>query len=379
MDERKYKTLVEALAKVPDPRQRRGRRYPWVLLLTLVSAALASGQRNGRAIGQWVSEQSDELVAQLGWGGRALPSEATLRRAVRTVDVRRLEERISAFTPAPRGKRPARPTWEGIAIDGKEVRGALAHRVPVRLVAAVRHDGAVLAQTAVSAKGNEITAAPRLLRQLDLRGKVVTMDALLAQRRLARQIRAQGGHYLMVVKADQPEMLDALHLLFAEPPTGVSAAETVAHTSEKRHGRHEWRTLEASAALVGWLDWPAHQQALRRTCRRLRLSTGEVHQETTYAVTSLSPAEADAALLERLWRGHWTIENRVHYVRDVTWGEDAGQAYRGHTPQALAALRNALLLLLRAVGWTNIADALRHYGARVDRALRLVGVGPTGL
>src|SRR5215469_4162925 len=113
MDERKYRTLVEALGAVPDPRKRRGQRYPWVLLLTLVSAALASGQRNGRAIGQWVGERSDELAAQLGWGGRALPSEATLRRAVRAVDVRRLEERISAFTPDRRGRGPAQAGWEG--------------------------------------------------------------------------------------------------------------------------------------------------------------------------------------------------------------------------------------------------------------------------
>jgi predicted transposase YbfD/YdcC len=379
MDERKYRTLAEALAEVPDPRRRRGRRYPWALLLTLVSAALASGQRNGRAIGQWVREQREELAAPLGRAGRPLPSEATLRRAVRAVDAKRLEERLSALVPQRRGAVSHRSPREGIAIDGKELRGARAHRAPLRLVAAVRHDGTVLAQTAVGAKGNEITAAPRLLRRLDLRGKVVTMDALLAQRRLARQIRAQGGHYVMVVKGDQPELLDALQLLFADPPAGPSAADTVVHTREKRHGRREWRTLEASAALAGWLDWPGQQQALRRTCRRPRVATGEVQEETSYAVTSLAPADADAALLERLWRGHWAIENRVHYVRDVTWGEDAGQAHRGSTPRALAALRNALLNLLRAAGWANIADALRHHAAKVERALHLVGVEGAGL
>jgi predicted transposase YbfD/YdcC len=378
MDERKYTTLVEALADVPDPRKRRGQRHPWALLLTLISAALASGQRSGRAIGQWVGEHRAELAERLGYAGRPLPSEATLRRAARAVDAAALEERVSALAPAGPGP-AAGARWQGVAVDGKEVRGALAHGRRVHLVAAVRHDGVVLAETVVGSKGNEITAAPRLLRGLDLRGKVVTMDALLAQRRLARQIRAQEGHYLMVIKEDQPEVLEAIKLLFADPPEGASAAETAVRTTGKGHGRREWRTLEASSALAGWLDWPGQRQVVRRTCRRLTVKTGALQEETTYGLTSLARHQADARTLERLWRGHWAIENRIHHVRDVTWGEDAGQAWRGSTPQALAALRNALLNLLRARGWASIADALRHYSAKVERALQLIGALPARL
>ena len=99
----------------------------------------------------------------------------------------------------------------------------------------------------------------------------------------------------------------------------------------------------------------------------------------TCGVTSLRPEQASAAHLEALWRGHWTIENRVHYVRDVTLGEDAGQAWTGSTPRALATLRNAAISLLRSHGWTNIADALRHYGAGTVRALALIGAVPATL
>src|SRR5712692_6577059 len=98
MDARKYTTLINALAEVPDPRKRRGQRYGWVLLLALVSAALASGQRHGRAIGQWVSEHKDDLAEELGRVGQPLPSEATLRRAVRAVNVAALEEQVGHFT-----------------------------------------------------------------------------------------------------------------------------------------------------------------------------------------------------------------------------------------------------------------------------------------
>ena len=86
-------------------------------------------------------------------------------------------------------------------------------------------------------------------------------------------------------------------------------------------------------------------------------------KETTYGITSLAWHQADAAQLEHLWRGHWTIENRSHYVRDETMGEDRGRAHQGHTPEALATLRNRLIALIRAEGWTNIAAALRYYGS----------------
>ena len=97
-------------------------------------------------------------------------------------------------------------------------------------------------------------------------------------------------------------------------------------------------------------------------------------KETTYGITSLAWHQADAAQLEHLWRGHWTIENRSHYVRDETMGEDRGRAHQGHTPEALATLRNSLITLLRAEGWTNIAAALRHYGSSVAKAFALLGV-----
>ena len=91
-------------------------------------------------------------------------------------------------------------------------------------------------------------------------------------------------------------------------------------------------------------------------------------------MVSLTPAEAGAASIERLWRGHWTIENQTHYVRDVTFGEDAGHAAQGTTAHALAALRNGLLALFRSAHWRSIPDALAHYGASVARAFALIGL-----
>jgi predicted transposase YbfD/YdcC len=372
MDRPQYTSLSAALADVPDPRRARGRRYPWPLLLTLIAAGLVSGQRGLRAISQWVGEHAAEVVAALDPPRGRLPSASTLRRAVRAVDAAALEARVAAFTAG----LPTPPTrWQGQALDGKAVRGANRRGAGVHLVSRVRHaDAVVLGQVAVAAKSNEITAAPRLLAGRDLAGVVGTMDAQLTQRALAEQILAQHGHYLMVVKANQPALFGALDRLFTGAPLipwPSDAAET-ASTTGKGHGRLEERTLERTAALNDWLDWPAVGQVMRRTCRRVIVATGEVQEEATYGVASLPVGDASAAEVEGLWRGQWTIENRVHYPRDVTLGEEAGQLRAGAAPQALAALRNGLLSLLRAGGWTNIADALRHYGAFAHRALALL-------
>lgn len=372
-----YATLVEAFRAVPDPRQRRGKRDPWWLLLTLVAAAMLDGERHGRGIGQWVHEHRGRIRQGLGWQGTRLPSTSTLRRTLREVDLTALEAHLSAIE-VPRSPRGL----VGQALDGKTVRGVGAHDVPLHLVSLVRHDGIVVGEAAVDATSNEITAAPRLLARRDLTGTVTTMDAELTQRRLARQIVAQGGDELMVVKANQPELRDVIETLFAQPPWLVDerAREYRRHTTvDKGHGRMDRRELEASPSLADYLDWPGIGQVLKRTCRRVRLRTGEMSEEVTDGITSLSWATTPAALLERLWRGHWAFENRVHDVRDVTLGEDAGQAWRGQTPQALAALRNALLNLVRGHGWTNISDAVRHYAASLTDTVDVLGVNHAGL
>ena len=379
MDEGKYTSLVAALAGVDDPRQARGRRYPWELLWTLIAAALVSGERHGHGIGQWVQEHRDEL--RNGLRCAHLPSESTLRRAVRAVDPVAVEQHLRQWVDQAQ-RTDAIDEIQGYAVDGKEVRGSRAHGRVDHLLSLVRHDGVVLHQMGVERKTNEITAAPQLLAGRGLHGMVLTVDALLTQRALAQQISAGGGHYLMVVKGNQPALEQAIAAWFAGARPAMTAgreADRSIRTQEKGHGRIETRTLEASCALHGWLTWPGHQQVLKRTCRRVDLRTGAVQEQVTYAVTSLSPDQASPARLERLWRGHWGIENKVHYIRDVTFGEDAGQAHTGATAQVLAALRNALMNLLRAHGWHRIADALRHFGANVARALSLVGGPPCRL
>lgn len=145
-----------------------------------------------------------------------------------------------------------------------------------------------------------------------------------------------------------------------------------AETLGKEHGRLVRRQLEVSTRLVGHVDWPGLQQVchLTRTSRR----DGREEIEVEYAITSVPRSLAGATELLTWWRDHWHIENRSHYVRDVTLSEDACQIYKGHAPQNLAALRNALVALLRLAGNKNIAAGFRACGWNLQRLLAMLGI-----
>jgi predicted transposase YbfD/YdcC len=217
----------------------------------------------------------------------------------------------------------------------------------------------------------ELTVAPGLLEAFPLRKRLLTGDALYCQRALCQQVVEAGGAYFFAVKDNQPRLSQDVRWLFEWPAPGEPFAEAVEH---RKHGdRVERRRLWASTALRGYSDWPG----LRQVCKVERTVTrkGARSSEVAYAVTSLGPQVGPAELL-RQWRGHWTIENRLHYVRDVTLGEDGSQIRSGAAPEVLAALRNVVLALLRHRGSTNIAAGLRDLGWRPGAALTLLGLQP---
>jgi predicted transposase YbfD/YdcC len=181
----------------------------------------------------------------------------------------------------------------------------------------------------------------------------------------------------MVVKKNHPQLYAELQTFFTTP--GIIADHERydrCRTVSKGHGRLETRTLECLTAGCEDWHWPDSAQVIQRTCERRVRRSGKSSCEVSYGVTSLTADDARAADLERLWRGHWTIENRKHYVRDVTLGEDRQQMHRGNAPEVLAILRNVLIDLWRVEGWNNIADAVRATAASVPRALRFIGALP---
>jgi predicted transposase YbfD/YdcC len=261
-----------------------------------------------------------------------------------------------------------------LALDGKTLRGAhvrggdggvcLPHLVSVLDQAG----GVVLGQVQVEEKGSEITAFTTLLDGLDLGDVLVTADALHTQRGHADYLHQRGGHYLMTIKANQPTLLARVRALpWAQ--IGVAAGERA-----RGHGRVETRTISVVSLHpcpdLGGEFFPHAAQAIKLVRRRRPLRPGgRWKTETVYAITSLAGADADPGLLARWIRGHWSIENRLHWVRDVSFDEDRATARTGHAPQIMSALRNLAITALRLSGITNIAAALRHHARNPLRPL----------
>lgn len=221
-----------------------------------------------------------------------------------------------------------------------------------------------------------MSAAPALLSALPLLGRVITGDALYMQHSCCEQIIQAGGDYLFVVKDNQPTLHQEIAHLFAEPKAsaGMSYAKQTDQHADRTEVRQVWVTSELSAYLQQELNWAGAQQVLK--VRRQVMHKGRTFEQDRYALTSLSFQRASASDLLGLVRGHWLIENRLHYVRDVTFGEDASQIRTQSAPQVMAALRNVVLNLLRGAGHANIAAALRHMAWNKHAALTLLGLSP---
>ncbi|MGC9541224.1 ISAs1 family transposase [Streptomyces sp. UG1] len=253
-------------------------------------------------------------------------------------------------------------------MDGKAVRGSRTDsKRAVHLPAAALHGSqTVIAQRQVAAKSNEIPAFTPLLARFDLRGIVVTADAMHTQRKTATKIVAAGGHYLLVVKGNQKKLHRQLRRL---PWQQMPLLDRICATG---HGRREVRRLKVCTVQAGPL-FPHAVQAIEIKRRRVNTKTGKVQTKTVYAVTSLTPDQTGPAQLAKLVQGHWSVET-LHYVRDMTYTEDASKIRTGSAPRAMATLRNLAIGLMRQAGWTNIAAAADHYRSRPDYATALLKI-----
>jgi hypothetical protein len=179
----------------------------------------------------------------------------------------------------------------------------------------------------------------------------------------------------MIAKENQENLLEEIQTLFHNPistPTTTQAEET-----NVGHGRVEFRRLTTSSDLLGYCTWPGHNQVFMIERFVTDKLTGKSFQEINYGITSLSSNVSDASRLLSLVRGHWSIENKSHYVRDFTFDEDRSQAHSGNIPQALASLRNCAISLIRLAHFSNIAQACRFLAANPWLSLSFLGLPRT--
>ena len=362
--------LLTYLATIGDPRARKGRRHPLVAILAMAAAAVLTGARSITAIAEWAADTPQPVRAALGARRDApdrwvVPTETTIRRTFARLDAEALAAAIGAWL-ADRDRPGQRR--RAVAVDGKTLRGARRDGRQAHLLAAMDHaTRAVLAQQQVNGAPGEVPAFQPLLAHLDLTGIVVTADALQTHPAAAEYlVTVKQAHYLFTVKANQPTLLDRCGRL------AWHRVPVLDHTRDRGHGRVELRTLKA--VTVHHFGFPHAAQVIQVTRKVRDLRTRRWRTVTVYAITSLTFEQASPARLADLIRGHWAIENGLHWVRDVIFAEDGSQVRTGTGPHVMACLRNLAIGALSRAGPVNLAAALRHHARDPARPLTTLGI-----
>lgn len=368
-------SLRSYLAQLCDPRQARGIRYRLVDLLTLLILAKLSGEDSMKGMAEWVRFREETLLRLLDIPRQRLPHQTTYQRVLDQLEVTALEGIIGAYLA-----RQTDQTGLTVTLDGKVLRGTIPEggRQGMHLVAAyVPQQRVVLMQVEVADKASELTAAPQILEALDLQDCVVTGDALFTQRDLCAQIVQAGGAYLLPVKANQPDLQQAIADVFTSP--AVSPGHSPVHLSHETtetydcgHGRIEQRYLTVTSELNAYLDWPHLGQVFRLQRVVQRPKTRKITYEVVFGVTSLPPETCSPERLLYLLRQHWDIENRLHYVRDVTFGEDACRIRHTQQQRVLACLNNLAIGLIGLTHFNYAPEARRYFDANYEQALQML-------
>ena len=344
-------TLLEHFAALPDPRKERTQSHKFMDLLVIALCALIGGAEGftdmeafGKAKESWLKER---LGLELENG---IPSHDTFGRVFAALDPQAFSSCFIAWTQAIQSVTKS----EVVAFDGKTLRHSFdtaTRKAAIHMVSAWASSRAlVLGQVKVEDKSNEITALPALLALLDITGCIVTTDAMGCQKLIAAQIKEQGGEYVLALKDNHPKLHDEVRRLFvwARGEGSQDIALDFHQTRTYDHGRQEIRRCWTIDAL-SWLDEtdePAQWAGLRSVA--LVESERTVGDKTSLEVRCFLcslPSNAKKAL--SAVRGHWGIENRLHWVLDVAFDEDDCRIRRDHAPQNLATLRHLALNLLR--------------------------------
>ena len=342
--------LLAQVNQVPDPRVRRKPRHLLTDILVISICGVLSGCDGCVEIAEYGRRKAEFLgtILELPHG---IPSHDTFNRVLALLKPEALQKCLLGWLRSVRDEAEDSREERHIAIDGKSLRRTFdraAGQSMLHLVSAwSTANGITLGQVAVDEKFNEITAIPRLLAIVDIRGATVTMDAMGNQKAIANAIIDGGGEYLLTVKGNQKKMQQILQETLAEhfesdapPPRG-----TRYETHEVKHGREETReyvSLPAPASLkkLGWSAVRSIGMVYSRTLR-----DGKVCEESRYYISSRRP---NARKLATFSRRHWSIENNLHWVLDVSFHEDLCRLRTGHSPENLALLNRIAVSLLKA-------------------------------
>jgi predicted transposase YbfD/YdcC len=348
MSSRSAKSLVDHFSALRDPRQSWRVIYPLREILLLVLCASLCGMEDFVEIRMWGELRLDFLRRFYPYE-RGLPAHDTLNDVINALDPELFQACFSEWVESLREGEP-----DIVAIDGKTSRRSHARargREPLHMVSAwAARQRLVLGQEAVADKSNEIRAIPALLERLELKGALVTIDAMGTQTDIAERIVAGGGDYLLSLKANRPVLLKDVEDFFADPQ--AEGIEPVHLTTDADHGRIEERRHLVSYN-VDWLvsdrrysgepRFP-HLAMIAMVETRVERNGAEARERRYY----LSSAKLDAEVFALGLRAHWGVENRLHWVLDVVFHDDLVRLRTGHGPQNMALIRHMNMNLIRA-------------------------------
>jgi predicted transposase YbfD/YdcC len=371
MDPRPRTSIEVHFGSLTDPRVERTRAHRLSELVTIALCAVVCGANDWVAVETFGQAKEAWLRTFLTLPG-GIPSHDTFGRVFARLDPTEFQRCFVAWVQAVVGALPP----QVVAVDGKTLRGSADRsrgQAALHLVSAwATASGLVLGQEATDAKSNEITALPRLLRLLALEGCVVTIDAMGCQRAIAAQVQEQGADYVLALKANQPTLHATVVAAFAEahataPTAWHPAEQDRACTLDKAHGRVERRryTALSDPDLLACLDptgaWPGLRTVVEVQAERRQ--GAQPAAERRYYLSSLPPA---AAGLGQAIRGHWGVENRLHWVLDVQFREDASAVRVGDGAHNFAVLRHLALNLLRQDRTVRGSLATKRFRAALD-------------
>lgn len=357
--------LLEPFEELEDPRIDRTKRYPLSSLLLLILSAVLSDC-------QGASEIAHFGLAKLDWFKRhghftddKVPSHDTIGDLLRRLDpvafaacFARWTARVCQITEG-----------ELVAIDGKRLRGSydrLDGKEAIHMISAWSHQNQlVLGQLQVDGKTNEITAIPALLEMLDLKGAVVSIDAMGCQKKIAALIKERKADYLLGLKENQPELLEEVALAFVHHKTHSHDQQDT-----KGHGRVETRICEViddPTLLSDAAHWTGLRSLVRVQAITHRVIESKTTSQTRYYLSSL---KTDARRFNALIRAHWGIENSLHWVLDVTFQEDASRVRKDHADRNLATIRRWALNLCKLDRTPKLTMNLKRKQASYSDAFR---------
>jgi hypothetical protein len=386
-------SLYQAFEQVKDGRGKKGIRYPLPLILTLIMLGKMAGETKIEGIIDWINGRKKEIKRLLNWP-KGFPTNKTYTDTLAKCDHHEIAKSIAQVIMKAREEKQCKnrsaqlmeQAMDGeeslihTAVDGKVLRGTRKHvranQPSVHLLSFYEcESGIVLDQFSIEKKKNEYSKCIAILHPSLVKGRILTTDAGIGYKGWCALVHIFGGYYQIVIKNNHPVVQRDLIAFFENDKIDRSEFQYHKETN-KGHGRQEVREIWTSTQMNEHFkdEWSGIAQVF--LIKRTVIEKGEERIEIVYGMTSLPRKKADAKRILELNRRHWYIENRLHYRRDVTFGEDASQVRVKSAPEVLAALNGGILALMDFLGVKNVAKQMRHYCAHPEKALQLLFGNP---